>query len=64
MLGIVLPGVVAGSVATSIGYVVLSVRVIHKRIVIIYVYIVISAPAAVATPPAAPIVGITAYTRH
>ena len=54
MLGIVLPAVVAGSVAASIGNVVLPVRVVNERIIIIYVYIVVASPAAVAAPSAAP----------
>jgi hypothetical protein len=52
VLGIVLPGV-ARPIATPIGNVVLSIGVVHERIVVIYVYVVVSAPPAVATPSAA-----------
>ena len=54
MLGIVLPAVAAGSIATPVRNVILPIRVIHKGVVIINVYIVVAPPSAIAAPSAAP----------
>jgi hypothetical protein len=53
VLGIVLPRVVARSIATAVGNIVLPIGVIHERVVVINVYRVVAAPSTVATPSAA-----------
>jgi hypothetical protein len=54
MLGIVLPAVAAGSIAAPVRNVILPIRVIHKVVIVIDIYIVVTSPSAVATPSATP----------